>query len=162
MPHILVVCTANICRSPVAEAFLRDRLSRQGLTGWTVSSAGTWAEPGRPAAQFSRILMARQGINLDQHRARLVEEADLAQAHLVLTMEPGHAEALRVEFPHYASKVFLFSEMIGLRFSIADPYGGPLTGYQRMIDELEKLVDEGLPRIVELVQERTRPQQTGQ
>jgi protein-tyrosine-phosphatase len=161
MPHILVVCTANICRSPVAEALLRDRLQKKELADWTVSSAGTWAEAGRSAAPYSRTLMAERGFDLTGHSSRTVEAADLAAADLILTMEPGHAEALRVEFPDQAGKIFLLSQMIGLRFAVPDPYGGPQAGYRRMIDELSRLIDDGLPRIIELVQARARPEQAG-
>lgn len=155
MPNILVVCTANICRSPVAEAVLRDRLHKQGLTDWTVSSAGTWAEPDRNAAGFSRQLMAAQGINLEDHRSRMVSEPDLAAADLVLVMETGHSEALRAEFSQYADKIYLISEMSGPRYSVTDPYGGPLEAYQDMVKELTSLIEKGLPRIQQLVQART-------
>ena len=52
MAHIMVVCTANICRSPVAETLLRDRLEKEGLADWEVSSAGTWAETGQRAVEM--------------------------------------------------------------------------------------------------------------
>lgn len=152
MPNILIVCTANICRSPVGEVVLRDRLHKQGLTDWVVASAGTWAEPDRSAAAFSRQLVAAQGLDLESHRSRMVSEQDLAAADLVLVMESGHAEALRAEFPQYAHKVYLLSEMAGPRYSITDPYGGPLEAYQEMVAELTNLIDKGLPRIVQLVQ----------
>jgi protein-tyrosine-phosphatase len=159
MAHILVVCTANICRSPVAEALLRDRLGRAGLDDWTVSSAGTWAKPDWPAAANSRMLMALEGLSLESHRSRMVDEADLARADLILGMESGHVEALRVEFPQHAEKIFLLSQMVGQSYSVADPYGGPITGYQRMVEEITRLVDDGLPRIVELA--RVRPEEAG-
>jgi protein-tyrosine phosphatase len=152
MSNILVVCTANICRSPVAEAVLRDRLHKQGLSDWTVASAGTWAEPNRSAATFSRQLMAAQGISLDEHRSRMVTEEDLAAAALVLVMESGHAEALRAEFPQHAAKIFLLAEMAGPRYSVTDPYGGPLSAYQDMVKEITGLIEKGLPRIVKLAQ----------
>jgi protein-tyrosine phosphatase len=150
MPNILVVCTANICRSPVGEVVLRDRLHKQGLTNWTVASAGTWAEPDRNAATFSRQLMAAQGFDLEAHRSHMVTEPDLAAADLVLVMEMGHAEALRAEFPQHAGKIYLLSEMAGPRYSITDPYGGPLEAYQEMVTELTTLIEKGLPRIMQL------------
>jgi protein-tyrosine-phosphatase len=152
MPNILVVCTANICRSPVGEVVLRDRLNKQGLTDWKVASAGTWAEPDRNAAAFSRQLMAAQGFDLEGHRSRMVSEENLAAADLVLVMETGHAEALRAEFPQYANKVYLLSEMAGPRYSVTDPYGGPLEAYQEMVAELTTLIEKGLPRIMQLAQ----------
>lgn len=156
MAHILVVCTANICRSPVGEALLRDRLQKRGLVNWTVSSAGTWAHWVRGASQFSVELMAEQGLDISGHRARMIDESLLAQADLILCMEASHLEALQIEFPAYADKIYLFSEMIGLRFSVDDPYGEPLHRYQQMADELTTLVDDGLDRIIELADTNAR------
>lgn len=148
MARILVICTANICRSPVAAALLRDRLRKRGLTNWTVGSAGTWAMEARPASRYSVDVMGRHGFNITDHRARMVEERHLREADLALTMEDGHAEALRAEFPAQAHKVFLLTEMIGRTYNIPDPYGGPVEEYQRMYDNLVEVIDAGLERII--------------
>ncbi len=150
MAHILIVCTANICRSPVGEALLRKRLAERGLDDWTVSSAGTWAQWQRGASQFSVDVMAERGIDISNHRARMIDESLLAEADLVLCMETGHVEALRIEFPAYANKIFLLSETVGKRYSVHDPFGEPLEMYQRMAAELSELIDAGLERIIEL------------
>ncbi len=150
MPHILFVCTANICRSPVAEALFRDLAQRQGLSGWTASSAGTWALESRGAAELSQALMAERGLDLSRHRARMVDKAMIAAADVVLCMEAGHAEALRAEFPRYGRKIHLMSELAGRRYSIPDPYGGPRAGYERMVEDLEGLLVPGLDRLVAL------------
>ncbi len=153
MAHILVVCTANICRSPVAEAVLRDRLHQAGLTDWTVSSAGTWAIVARQASRFSTELMAEKGLDISNHAAAMVDEDRLKTADLVLCMESGHAEALKVEFPQFAHKIFLLSEMVGYHYSISDPYGGPIAAYRNMVQEVTRLIEGGLPRIVELAED---------
>ena len=150
MARILVICTANICRSPVAAALLRDRLRQRGLTDWTVGSAGTWAMAARPASRYSVEVMGRHGFNITDHRATMVEEGHLRDADLALTMEDGHAEALRAEFPAQAHKVYMLTEMIGRSYNIADPYGGPLGEYERMVDSLEEVIDAGLERIIAL------------
>ena len=107
MANILVICTANICRSPVAEALLRDRLHKRGLDDWTVSSAGTWAQFSRGAADNSILVMDQYGLDIYDHTARMVKIDHLQDADLILCMETGHAEALRTEFSRYAHKVFL-------------------------------------------------------
>jgi protein-tyrosine-phosphatase len=148
MPHIVFICTANICRSPVAEGLLRQRLQESGLETWKVSSAGTWAQIRRGAASTSISLMAERGIDISEHQAREVTAALLEDADLILCMESGHAEALRVEFPDAAERIFLLSEMSGGNQGISDPYGGPVTGYVKMIDEVGYLIDAGLQRII--------------
>lgn len=157
MPHILIVCTANICRSPVAEVWLRKRLAEQKETeDWTVSSAGTWAMDANPAALYSVELMAEKGLDLSQHESQIVNRALMAQADLILCMEMGHVEALQIEFPNHSHKVFLISQMTGKRFNVTDPYGGPKQEYQQMVLTLTKLIDAGMPTILAKVQENAR------
>jgi len=153
--HILVICTANICRSPVAEAILRHRLQERGLEGWTVSSAGTWALAKRGAATYGIELMAEEGYDLTNHQSRMVERDHLEAADLVLCMESGHVEALKAEFPTFAQKIHLITEMVGRNYSVMDPYGQPLEKYREMITELTGLIESGLDRIVELALENT-------
>jgi protein-tyrosine phosphatase len=156
MTQILIVCTANICRSPVGEALLRDRLQKRGLADWTVHSAGTWANWERGASQFSVDVMAQKGFDISSHFSRMVDETLLAESDLILCMEKGHVESLKVEFPAYAGRIFLLSEMIGQHFSIHDPYGGTLDMYQQMVEELTLLIDAGLERIIELAGKNER------
>lgn len=150
MPYILIVCTANICRSPVAEALLRDRLEKVGLDEWVVGSAGTWAYPGQRAAEFSVQLMAKQDLYIENHASRIISDSLLAKTDLVLCMEIGHAEALRSEFPKEQFKIYLLTEMSDRHYSVSDPFGGPLETYERMVTEVARLIDEGMPRIIEL------------
>lgn len=153
MAHILVVCTANICRSPVAAGLLRDRLRQRGLGQWTVSSAGTWAQIPRGASRNSVEVMRRNGHDISSHRARMIEEEHLASANLVLCMEAGHAEALRAEFPEHAGRVFMISEMVGGNYNIADPYGSDYPEYERMYVSLSEIIDKGMDRIINLAHE---------
>jgi protein-tyrosine-phosphatase len=153
MANILIICTANICRSPVAAALLRDRLRQRGLTNWTVGSAGTWAMVARRASRYSIEVAKRGGLDISEHRANMVEETHMNHADLILTMEVGHAEALRAEFPRQAHKVHMLAEMVGRTYNIADPYGGPLEEYERMYDGLAEVIDNGLDRIIALATE---------
>lgn len=150
MANILVICTANICRSPVATGLLKDRLERRGLADWVVSSAGTWAIVERGASRHSIEVMQRNGYDIANHRARMVDAAMVRDADLILCMEVGHAEALRAEFPGQAEKVFMLSEMIDQAFSVSDPYGGAYSEYELMYEGMVDLVDSGLDRIIEL------------
>lgn len=150
MAHILVVCTANICRSPVAAALLKDRLAESGLEDWTVSSAGTWAIAQRGAAHNSQVVMEQYGFDISGHMARMVERPYLEKADLILCMEEGHVEALMIEFPDQAHKIYPITAMAGLTYSIDDPYGRSLVEYQKMAAELAGIIDRGLDRIIEL------------
>lgn len=150
MANIIIVCTANICRSPVAEAILRDRLSKQGLDGWQVKSAGTWASNGQPASHYSIEILAEEGLDIAGHTSRSVDDHLLGESDLILCMELGHVEALKAEFPQWASRIYPFSEMTGQLYGIHDPYGEPRPAYEKMVAELTRLIEDGLPRIIML------------
>ncbi|NJN81991.1 MAG: low molecular weight protein arginine phosphatase [Caldilineaceae bacterium] len=151
MPSVLFVCTANQCRSPMAEALFRDYLaSRKQLEGWTIGSAGTWGVEDVPATRHVQTVMANRGIDVSAHRSRLVDGSFIYDYNLLLTMERGHKEALQIEFPRIASRVFLLSEMIGKLFEISDPIRGPYEEYEATAAELEELIKDGAPRIFEL------------
>jgi protein-tyrosine phosphatase len=150
MIKIISVCTANICRSPVVEAVLQDRLKAVGKSEWQVESAGTWAQNGQAASHYSQVILAERGLDISKHQSQVITREMLMEAALVLCLAEGHAEAMRAEFPEQASKIFLLTEMIGQRYSISDPYGGPRYAYERMIDDVTKLIEDGLPRIIEL------------
>jgi protein-tyrosine-phosphatase len=151
MPTIVFVCTANICRSPVAEALFADWLRQEAIPGeWRVESAGTWAESGAPAASYSRELLEQDGLDLAAHRARRIERELVESADLILCMTRSQREALRAEFPERARHIQLLSEMAGPVYDIADPYGGPREGYVRMVSELRHLIQAGGHEILRL------------
>ena len=71
----------------------------------------------------------------------------LGGADLVLVMSKGHQEALKVEFPEIADRVFLVSEMAGYSFDVRDPIGGSLADFRDTARELDTLLEQGLARI---------------
>lgn len=153
---ILIVCTGNLCRSPMAMALLQTRLARdEARQDWVVESAGTWGGEGRPASAHAVAEMAERGIDLSSHLARPVTLEIVAEANLVLVMTQNHAEAVKMAFPDQAHKVYLLSEMIGRVYDIYDPYGSPRLEYTHTARELENLIDSGYERIVALVEGST-------
>jgi protein-tyrosine phosphatase len=97
-------------------------------------------------------LMAEKGIDISTHQAQMIDGNLIAQSALVLCMEMGHVEALKIEFPDYQDRIFALSEMVGKPYSIPDPYGGSVDGYRRMIADVERLISEGFSRIVALAE----------
>ncbi len=158
MANILIVCTANICRSPVVEALLKQRLDQQGYGDWQVVSAGTWALNGQPASRFSVDVLADRRIDISQHRSSPISDELMDWADLILCLATGHEEALKAEFPGQAHKINLLSAMSGPGYSVHDPYGEPRPAYERMVEEVSGLVDDGLSSIIRLaIQNQGQP-----
>ena len=90
--HVLFVCTGNICRSPLAEAYLKKLLHKGGPPNVRVSSAGIYAIPGNTTPPEGIETAAQIGLDLDSHRARPLTPETVDQADLIVVMAPEHAE----------------------------------------------------------------------
>ncbi|HSN74213.1 MAG TPA: low molecular weight protein arginine phosphatase [Anaerolineae bacterium] len=149
MKRVLLVCTANICRSPMAMGLLRERLRKDGLDNQVmVSSAGVYGLDGNPASQPGVEVLAERGIDIADHRAHTVDEQEIADADLVLVMEEAHRRTLFYSYPHLLGKIFLLSEMSGNYHDIKDPYRQPKEAYERTADEMAALIEDGYPTIL--------------
>jgi len=154
MHSLLFVCTANICRSPMAMALFREKVKNLD-ENWRIESAGTWAFEGAQVAREVTQVLANRGLEVNDHRSRLVTHELLASFDLILTMEQGQKEALKVEFPDIAGRIVLLSELIGQRFDIKDPMGGPLYEFEETAKEFERLFEQGYEKILEQIQPTT-------
>ena len=136
----------------MAVGFLQEKLREAGLEGeYRAHSAGVWGLENQPPSTYARQMMAERGIDISDHRSHDLAPQDVEGADLVLTMERGQAEAISLEFPQHARKVHLLSEMAGRHYDIRDPYSGPLHEYRQCAAEIERLIEEGYPRIMQLV-----------
>ncbi|MFC0674118.1 low molecular weight protein-tyrosine-phosphatase [Brachybacterium hainanense] len=129
--RILTVCTGNICRSPMAELVLRDRLAQAGLEGEVaVESYGTTSwEEGEPIDHRARAVLAAHGIVADGHRARPMTRRALQDADLILAMDRDHLAPIQeTGGPTITGRVHLlraFDPAAGPAQGIRDPwYGG--------------------------------------
>ena len=116
---ILVVCTGNICRSPLAEQLLRA-----GTQEWpevTVASAGTMAMVDKPMTDQAKALSGEfGGAGAETHRARDLTEAQLADADLVLALSREHRRAIVQLYPRATRHTFTLREFARLVAGILD------------------------------------------
>ncbi len=152
MLSILFVCTANICRSPMAMGLWRNMV-KERADEWIIESAGTWAPEGEPAAKKTQLVLHELGIDLREHASRPVTREMLARFNLILVMERGHKEALRIEFPQIADRVYLLSEMIGADFEIRDPIGMSIEDFIQTRDEILQLLTISSDKIISLARD---------
>ena len=154
MKTILLVCTANQCRSPMAEGLMRRKLEREGRADEIrAASAGVDALDGCRATENSIRAMAARGIDISGHCSRATTDRILQDAALILTMERAHANVLQALFPAHAERVHLLAQMAGLESDVADPVGSPLEDYRRTAQEIENLIELGYLRMMQLIGE---------
>jgi protein-tyrosine-phosphatase/tRNA A37 threonylcarbamoyladenosine synthetase subunit TsaC/SUA5/YrdC len=151
---ILLVCTGNTCRSPMAEALLRSMLMKrfahlfgEGLPAPAVAvSAGLSAFPGGAASPEAISVMKQRGLSLVHHQSRALSERLLMQADLVLTMTNSHRQAIVQKWPELASKTHLMSNS---KSDVSDPFGGPETVYAACADQIENYLQSWVDQIEE-------------
>lgn len=167
MSGILVVCTGNICRSPMAEGFLRAALvERLGDAAPVVTSAGTAGWDGSGAMIESIRSAEERGVDIRTHLARRLSREMLDDADLIVCMAADHREAIVATKPDLEAKTFTIKELVrvmeaspvGGTFEarvaaaaaarngsaiqaedIRDPLGEPIDGYREVAGELHDL-----------------------
>jgi protein-tyrosine phosphatase len=96
--------------------------------------------------------MKSKGIDLSEHRARSVDKDMIKSFDLILTMESGHKESLRMEFSDSSDHIYLLSEMVNQTVDIDDPYGGVYAEYVQAADEIEEYLLSGFETIIQKAQ----------
>jgi len=131
--RILVVCTANICRSPLAAAILATKLPPDAVL---VSSAGVRALSGNPADPTIIELARERGYgDLGGHRSQPLLALTLNQVDLVLCMESAHRDRLLRERPTMTGRIRLFADQPPT--DVADPTGRTREDYLACLALLE-------------------------
>ncbi len=141
MPSVLFVCLGNICRSPLAEAALRSRLSKAGLD-WEVDSAGTghWHVGGPPDPR-AQAEAKRRGEDISSYRARQIGEVDYSSFTHIFALDRENLADIRARAPmDTTAEIALLLDMVeGLEGEpVADPYYGGDEGFARTWDQVDR------------------------
>ena len=152
MYNVLFICTANICRTPIAVSILQKLINDDGLQDRiVVESAGTWAVPGQCAAPFSEQVILENGYPFVDHESRPIDLSTMNRADLVLCMSIEHGYDLTNIFPHFRDKIFTLREfqqnnLKGSR-SVLDPFGMKVEKYRETFELIRSEVERIWPTI---------------
>lgn len=144
---VLLVCSGNTCRSPMAAAILR-KLAQEKAIELEVDSCGLDATVDAPATNQAMQVMAERGFDLSNHRAKAFDESLAEQADIILTMTSSHREQIIQRWPTLASKTYTLSEYAqGTYEEVKDPYMGTVEEYRATADQLQRLLELALENI---------------
>lgn len=148
MLRILLICTGNTCRSPMAETLLQEKIRQNGFAdSIKVLSAGLFASGQFPASTGAQAAMARRGLDLAQHFSRQLLPEYVQASDLVLTMTGSHKEAVIHMLPESASKVYTLAEYAGEQGAVPDPFGSSDRVYEECAASIERLLDKAWHKI---------------
>jgi protein-tyrosine-phosphatase len=137
---VLLVCTANIDRSPMAEFLLKKIFFDEKISGVEVISRGVAAIENGLMSEIGRaLLLSEDGIHAETHRSGKITELDVQEADIILAMECFHVNLLKEKYPYAISKIFLLSDYGNIREigDIKDPAGQLEDAYYRLRRELQ-------------------------
>lgn len=146
---ILFVCTGNTCRSPMAEYFAREYIEENNLENFKVASAGINAATGESPSEEAIEVMKEKGIDITDHKSKMLMEEDLQENDKVLTMTNSHKKVIQDMYDYdnvYTLKHFVKSCE---DCDILDPYGFEVDKYRETRDEIEDTVRKLLNKMSE-------------
>lgn len=139
---ILMVCLGNICRSPLAEGILRDKIQKAGLD-WIVDSAGTnHYETGFPPHKFSQNIARLNGVEIKNQQCRQFVKEDLLNFDRIYVMDENNyydVKRISKQFWNEDKVDFLLNEVYPQENrTIPDPYMGNEEDYKQVYNMIDK------------------------
>jgi protein-tyrosine phosphatase len=143
MDTVLVLCTGNLCRSPMAAAMLE-----RALPALRVMSAGFRVGPFEGADALAVRLMRERGYDLGTHRTQQLSSWMVRAANLILVMETSQRRAVESLYPGSSGKVFRLADTQGL--DIPDPYGRGEAAFRQALQLIEAGAVSWIERLTRL------------
>ena len=154
----MFVCTGNTCRSPMAEGILKKLLAEKGINNIKVSSAGTQALDGYPAAPFTIEATKVWDIDLNEHSSKKLSLDVLKESDLVLVMSIEHLKHIEKMDRGSLDKTYLLKAFPHKddndNLAVKDPIGGSLEEYNLCFLELDEEIRRILPEVIRVFEKK--------
>ncbi len=141
---IMIICAGNMCRSPFAEYYMRQKFEDAGVEG-ECFSRGLLAMPGRKAPSAALQVGLEFGIDMQDHISQTLLAPDVDRAAMIMVMESGQRQHLSKMRPASIGKIFLLSQPLDGK-TIADPMGKDDDHFRKVYKEIMMNVDAWVKR----------------
>lgn len=156
--RVLMVCTGNTCRSPMAAALFKQAARERGIVV-EVDSAGLMAATGEPATDYASVALEELDLDLKDHQSAPVDFSTLDTYDFIFTMTDSHKRQITQFRSDLSDRIYVLKEMAhnirqeseklkeknkedrNVAFDISDPYGQTLQAYRRTASEIAKEID---------------------
>lgn len=146
---VVIICSANMCRSPMASGYLRKRLAELGEHAVEVESAAIYYDGGARATEGARQTAIKNNFDLENHRSQFLDDSLYKWADEILVMTAAHKHDLQLRFPTTAhSKVFMLGsfepgheEKADKDVEVMDPYGSATSTYETVFAQIQRSLD---------------------
>ncbi|HSQ33836.1 MAG TPA: low molecular weight protein arginine phosphatase [Peptostreptococcaceae bacterium] len=150
--NIVIVCTGNTCRSPMAESILKDALIKRGevIDEFNITSAGISTIDGLDASKHSISALKEMNIDLKNHKSKLLTLDLVEKSDLILTMTKAHKDIILNSLPQFSTKIFTLKEFADDKdIDIVDPFGGSLEVYKGTAYDIQNTINKLIDKILQ-------------
>jgi len=146
---VFVVCTGNICRSPMAEGVLRYKFDQSGLSHIQVNSAGTFGWDNHKPTSDAIQACSEIGVDISSLRSTPISGQMIHEADIAVAMQTHHIDEMKRDYDGPAEKLFLLGDFHGGQpgIEIKDPYGLTLSFYRNVLQIICQCADGLIDRI---------------
>ncbi len=154
MIKVLFVCHGNICRSPMAEYILKDKVNKMGMSeNFIIASAATsceeiWNGEGNPVHPMAKEQLKKHGISCDEKRAIQLEKSDYDKYDYLIAMDSENVRnMLRLFSGDKENKIHKLMEFTGKDNDVSDPWY--TRNFKKAYEDIEYGVDAFLKKIID-------------
>jgi protein-tyrosine-phosphatase len=148
--NVLIICSANMCRSPMAEGYLKKALSEKGINSVSVRSAALYYQSGSTATSGARATALANGFDLDNHVSTFMDDELFYWADIIFVMTLDHLTHLEIYYPDDADDKVRMLGSFDPEFTgdcqyasppVRDPYGYDDITYEEVFEQIKECLD---------------------